>query len=176
MTRSSIKAAIAFGSSTTLDSLAADPRYHQSADKPTWIGYTPSCDMETPYYLLEVAAAKDAMNYTHEAKKLAPAFLTYSELTISFKNFSPELGANDGAHGIIHQGSSVIHATSRELLDPDVVDDPMTGYEQRIVFRFNLKSLNPNLPFTVGMTGIQVSEDNQLRFGEVDCTFDNSAK
>jgi len=181
-TASSAAAALAWGRSAgSVEDITGDPRYKATANHETWWDFTPTCDLETDYLVLAFTAAEDKVKYTNEATKQARQAMHQHIVTVRFRNFSTGLNANDGAVGVLHQGSKTIHAIKKTLDEPDVETSPQSGstdagYYQEIGFDFDLRSFNPKQPFSVGMANVAVMDGDTAHTGEVVCQFSPDAK
>lgn len=157
-TKKSAADAIAWGKSVDMESFMNDSRYNFTADIPTWPGYTPTCEIFSNYYMVAFAAAEDIKKYSNDTPESVREAMSDHMLRVSFKNFSTSLTANDGAGGVIHQGSLVVRASTKKLDEPDVTSLPGTdaGYMQEIEFKFDLRKFNPSKPFTVALANVAV--------------------
>jgi len=180
-TASSALEALAWGRSATVDAITADPRYKATGDHQTWWNFTPTCDVETNYLIVAFTAAEDKVKYTNEADKTAREATHQHTFTVRFRNFSTGLHANDGAVGVLHQGSRTIHAIKKTLEEPDVETSPESGstdagYYQYVAFDFDLRAFSPKQPFSVGMANVAVMDGDVAHIGEVVCQISPDAK
>ena len=173
MTHDQIKEAIALGDSSTVQGIVGSSEWALTTSDQSWPDYTAHGSVSTPFFMLAFEEASADSKYQKlEPKDLLEVSKSH-EITFDVFLFNPTLSAYDDAVGVIKQGASIIHSTSRTIDDPDVVDDPEVGYRYFTHFTFDMSKLNKTTPFTFAIANIPMVKDGQLQLtGEIDFSVD----